>query len=72
MTRDAQILDSFDHHNPTTDQVERIQLVRNACKHAASVLLLAAPSSVDRTVALRKLHEAMMTANKAIVLEGVK
>jgi len=65
---EEQILQSFDHHAPDPDQVARIQCVRAACKQCASQIMGNAPPSADRTAALRKLHECMMTANKAIVL----
>lgn len=63
------LLGMFDHHNPSALQIERILRVREACKECAGILFCNAPPSADRTAALRKLHEAMMTANKAIVLE---
>lgn len=63
------ILDTFDHHTPSADQIARILAVREACKQCAIYIYDNAPASADRTAALRKLHEAMMTANKAIVLE---
>ncbi len=66
---EEQILASFDHHAPDPDQVARISGVRAACKQCASDIMAHAPPSADRTAALRKLHECMMTANKAIVLE---
>lgn len=63
------IMDSFDHHAPTLGQVERILSVRHVCKNAAIGIIANARASADRTAALRKLHEAMMTANKAIAIE---
>ncbi len=66
---EEQILASFDHHAPDAGQIARIGCVRAACKQCASQIMGSAPPSADRTAALRKLHECMMTANKAIVLE---
>ena len=66
---DADVLATFDHHQPTEEQIARILNVRRACKDAARAIQLFVPPSADRTVALRKMHEAMMTANKAIVCE---
>lgn len=63
------ILASFDYHKPDDAQIERIAGVRSACKACARQLMALLPPSADRTVALRKLHETMMTANKAIVCE---
>ncbi len=66
---ELKILDSFDHHAPTPDVVAKIQNVRSACKNAAALIMLNVKPSADRTVALRHLHEAMMNANKSLVLE---
>lgn len=67
---DAKLLGTFDHHTPTAEQAACILKVRDAFKAAALVVLRSTPPSADRTAALRQLHEAMMTANKAIVLTG--
>jgi len=66
---EERILESFDYHKPTDEQVARIALVRRTCKAAAQVLIENVQACADRTVALRALHEAMMNANKAIVCE---
>lgn len=63
------ILDTFDHHVPNEEQVQRILAVRHVCKNAAVGIIANVRASADRTVALRKLHEAMMSANKAIANE---
>lgn len=63
------ILATFDHHAPSAGQIDRIATVRAACKECATYIYYNAPAGADRTAALRKLHECMMTANKAIVLE---
>lgn len=63
------ILDSFGYHKPTDEQVVRISNVRTVCKNAAVGIIANVRRSADRTVALRQLHESMMTANKAIALE---
>jgi hypothetical protein len=62
-------LATFDHHQPSPDQIQRIMNVRFAAKVFVGVLWAMCPDSADRTVAIRKVHEAMMTANKSIVLE---
>lgn len=67
--RQAEILSSFHYHKPSDDQVQRISNVRGALKHAAELVILNTPEGADQTAALRKIHEAMMTANKAIVCE---
>lgn len=70
MSREEErILESFDYHKPTDEQVDRIAAVRRTCRGAAERLIKLVQPCADRTVALRCLHEAMMNANKAIVCE---
>lgn len=67
---EAAILDSFWHHDPSPEQVKRIESLRVAFHDAAKAILRLSPQpSADRTAATRQLHEAMMTAVKSIVLE---
>jgi hypothetical protein len=61
---------TFDYHKPSDEQVDRISQVRLASKLMVRCLWQNCPNGPDRTVAIRKIHEAMMTANKAIVCEG--
>lgn len=63
-------LATFDYHKPSDEQVDRISVIRNAHKNLVKVVWDNVPNGPDRTVAVRKLHESMMTCNKAIVLEG--
>lgn len=63
-------LKTFDYHQPSEAQVARISAVRKSAKAFASVVWVNCPNNADRTAALRYVHEAMMTANKSIVLEG--
>jgi hypothetical protein len=63
-------LASFDHHKPNDDQVNRIQIIRGAAKVFVAAVWAQCPNGPDRIVAVRYIHEAMMTANKSIVLEG--
>lgn len=67
--RQLAILDSFNYHRPSPEQVLRISGLRGAFKNAARAVIAATPEGADQTAALRQLHEAMMTANKAIALE---
>lgn len=68
---DSLVLASYDHQQPTADQIERIQLMRQAAKQFAQVIMLFVGPGPDRTHALRQVHEAMMTANKGIVCEAL-
>lgn len=68
--RAESLIDSFRYHKPSEQQVARIAEVRQGHIQLAKLILRAIPSSADQTAALRKLHECMMTANKAIVCEA--
>lgn len=63
-------LATFDYHKPSDDQVARIFAVRHAAKQFVANIWMSCPEGPDRTVAIRKVHEAMMTANKSIELEN--
>ncbi len=62
-------LESFEHHVPNDEQISRIELNRTTFKATADVVLRTTAPGRDQRHALRLLHEAMMTANKAIALE---
>ena len=62
-------LESFDYHQPNQSQIDRITLIRRGHKELVRLIFQCVESTADRTAALRKLHECMMTCNKAIVLE---
>ena len=61
-------LRTFDYHQPDPDGIDRIAQNRRACKELVQVLWKTTPPGPDLTAAIRKVHEAMLTANKAIVL----
>lgn len=67
--RQQTILDTFDYHRPSAEQGERIERNRFAFKLCALAVFENTPECADQTAALRQLHEAMMTANKAIACE---
>jgi len=63
-------MNPFEYRKPTDEQVARIQQVRDILNQAYWVTLRVVPDSAMRTLAIRKLEEASMWANKAIVFEG--
>jgi hypothetical protein len=65
-----EIDDLFSYHAPTEDQIDRIAKVREACRIAAQAINTNCPGSPDASAAIRKVGEASMTANRAIVREG--
>lgn len=66
----AEIRDLFMYHAPTPEMTEKFLRVRDAIETAAFAIDENCPPGADRTAAMRKLKEAHMTANAAIVLEG--
>lgn len=60
----------FTHHAPVGDQTGRYESIRRAGLDLARVILLATPSSADQSAAIRKVREAVMTANSAIACGG--
>jgi hypothetical protein len=59
----------FQYHPPTPEQVEKYILIRETAKTLATVIGECCPTCADRSAALRKLREAVMTANAAIALD---
>ena len=62
-----QDLDSlFSYRPPRGDQAERYNVIRYVAKDFARVILECTPAGPDQTAAIRKVREAVMTANAAI------
>lgn len=60
----------FQYHPPVGDQAQRYERIRAAGKEFAKVLVELCPPSADRTAAIRKVREAVFTANAAIACGG--
>lgn len=58
----------FEYQTPTPDQIVAISQVRESCKDLYE-LLQTLPNSRYRSVAITKLEEVSMWANKGIVFE---
>ena len=56
----------FIYHAPKGDQTERYVKIRDAGKVMAQVILDCCPPNADTSAAIRKVREAVMTANAAI------
>lgn len=61
----------FTYHAPTYDSRQKFEIIREAAKLFAKILYREVPASADRTAAIRKLREAVMTANAGISLGGL-
>ena len=60
----------FTYHSPTPDQLPKYLAVREAGKAFASSIVANSPDCADTTAAVRKVREAVMTANQAIACGG--
>jgi RyR domain len=59
----------FTYHSPTGKQPSRYQAIREAGLHLAKTIVDNSEPSADQTAAVRKVREAVMTANQAIACE---
>jgi hypothetical protein len=60
----------FTYHAPGNEDIERYQKIRDSAKEFARTVIENCPSSADKTVAIRRIREAVMIANAAIALDG--
>ncbi len=63
---DHQLETWFAHHAPFGDQAYRYGAIRQAGRALATVIRDSCPPSADTTAAIRKVREAVFTANAAI------
>jgi len=66
---DEQIENWFTYHSPKHEQLERYQMLRDKAKELAYDIIVCCPEGADRSAAIRKLRECVMTANAAIACE---
>lgn len=69
--QDEQLVNWFTHHPPSPGQAAAHQAVRAAGLLFAQAIRDNTPSSADQTAAIRKVREAVATANMAIACGGV-
>ena len=60
----------FTYHPPTPEQVEQYVQIRAAGESLARVIHACCPPGPDRTAAIRKVREAVMTANASIATDN--
>jgi hypothetical protein len=60
----------FTYHSPTPEQLPKYAAIREAGFKLAEAIIVNTPPSADQSAAIRKVREAVMTANAAISLEG--
>ena len=56
----------FQYHSPVGDQNTRYEALRAKAKELAALMVELCPDCPDTTTAVRKVREAVMTANAAI------
>lgn len=61
----------FTYHPPNDEQKVCYQNIREAAKVFAKVVYENTPQSADQSAALRKIREAVMTANASVALNGM-
>lgn len=60
----------FTYHAPEENDIYKYTQIREAAKYFAEVVMDNTPPSADQTTAIRKIREAVMTANAAIACGG--
>lgn len=58
------------HHQPDADALTRMKPIRESTKALIKTILTNCPAGPDRSAAIRKAREAMMTANASIVVKS--
>jgi hypothetical protein len=61
----------FSYHSPDADQRKAYHDIRLAGRILVENIIVHAPICADRSAAIRKVREAVMTANAAIALRGL-
>lgn len=64
----AELDNIFSYHAPKEGQADRYVKIRDAGKHLAQTIIGCTPGCADQTAAIRKVREAVMTANAAIAI----
>lgn len=64
------LINWFTHHPPTDQQAEQYTAIREAGLAFAKVIVAETPPSADQSAAVRKIREAVMTANAALAGGG--
>src|ERR1043166_3178174 len=67
---EAWLNELFRYHLPRLEQQTKYAAIRSAAKHFAEVVMTNVPPCADQQDAIRKIREAVMTANAGIALDG--
>ncbi len=66
---DEQLVELFTYHAPSEEQRVRYSQLRAAALDFARAIVALTRPCADQTAAVRKVREAVMTANAAVALE---
>ena len=66
--RDEKIENSFSYHSPKGDQSSKYEILRQIAKGFAYAIESNVPNSREKSLAMTKLEEAVMWANKGIAI----
>lgn len=70
MITKAMLENWFTYHSPTPEQLPKYQAIRDAAHNLAEIIVENTLPSADQTAAVRKVREAVMTANASIACGG--
>ena len=68
---EKQIHEWFTYHSPKGDQSDRYEILRDQAREFAFIIQKIVPPCADRSAAIRKLRECVMTSNAAIACEDI-
>ena len=66
---EAEIDNLFTYHAPSLEDLPKYRAIREAGRYFARVLVAMTPAGADQCAAVRKVREAVFTANAAIACE---
>lgn len=66
MITQNEIENRFTYHAPKGDQTDRYQLLRDAAKNLAALIIISTPESREQSIALTNLEQAIFWANASI------
>lgn len=70
MVTKAMLENWFTYHPPKKEDLPKFEAIRNAGMNLAEIIVENTLPSADQTAAVRKVREAVMTANAAIACQG--
>ena len=70
MSRDIDLDHIFTYHVPSDRDVVQYNKLRTGARAFAQIIIDFTPPGADQSASLRKVREAVMTANAAVALNG--